>query len=97
MVKWTAIVFGAVPFAGWLLSIPWNLVNGWGEWSYLPLIFTTFPCLSISDFLNRSFFLQTHNFVSLILYTLICMILYALAGYFLALFVQMCMTWNRSE
>jgi hypothetical protein len=105
MVKWVTILFGGVPVLGWLVSIPWNWLTrgtpftGCGEWNNLPLWFVTLPCWPIADFAFRNdvAWLREHRYACVILYTVICTIFYALAGYLLARFVRLCMTWNRSR
>jgi hypothetical protein len=105
MIKWTTIVFAAVPLLAWLVSIPWNCLTrgtpftGTGEWNNLPLWLATFPCSPIADFVFRNdvSWLREHRYACVILYTLVCTILYALAGYLLARLVRLVATWNRQQ
>ncbi len=98
MAKWMAIVFGAVPVLGWLLSMLWNCwkfgtpFTGHGEWNNLPLWLATFPCMQIADviFSDRIPLLWHHPYAGVVVYTLVCAILYALAGSALGLLVRKC-------
>ena len=97
MVKWMTIVFGAVPILGWLASMPYNWwafgtpFTACGEWNNFPLWIVTSPCWQIYgvlDYSSRLF--QEHPYPIVVLYTFICTILYALAGFVFGLFVRGC-------
>jgi hypothetical protein len=88
MVKWMTVVFGAVPVLGWLASMPWNYLGfgtpftGHGEWNNLPLWLATAPCLQLCEAISRCAPLfREHPYATVLLYTLVCTVLYALTGY----------------
>jgi len=100
-VLWTAIAFGSIPILGLLASMPINYHNfgtpftAQGEWNNLFLLLVTLP---IAEFICGGNSRWLHSYAGVILYTLICTVLYALAGSLLALLVRGCVrTCNRGK
>jgi len=72
----------------WAFGTPFT---GSGEWNNFPLWMATLPCLGIADVLHHNNpLLQEHPYALVILYTLICLALYALVGFLVGLLIQTC-------
>ena len=98
-IKWFTVGFGAIPVLGWFLSLFFNWwkfgtpFTGSGEWNNFPLWIVTSPCLKIgAQLLGHARILQNNPYLLVILYTLICVILYALVGFIIGFFVQKCLS-----
>ena len=98
IIKWFTIGFGAIPVLGWFLSL---FFNWWkfgtpftasGEWNNFPLWIATMPCNTIGLWLfDHITILQNNPYLLAILYTLICVVLYALTGFIIGILVQKCL------
>jgi hypothetical protein len=96
LIKRFAIGCGAIPVLGWLLSLPYNWIGfgtpftAHGEFTNLPLVLATLPCLWIWDWLSslHNDWLRDHRYVVLVLHTLACVVLYALVGALVGLGVK---------
>jgi hypothetical protein len=98
-IKWFTIGFGAIPGLGWFLSLFFNWwkfgtpFTGSGEWNNFPLVIATLPCSKIgTQLFDQVGILQNNLYLLIILYTLICVVLYALAGFIIGSFVQKCLS-----
>ncbi|HEY4761494.1 MAG TPA: hypothetical protein VIH42_13010 [Thermoguttaceae bacterium] len=83
---------------GWLLSLPYNYwalgtaFTASGEWNNLPLWMATSPTLKIADVLySKNQVLQDHPYALVVLYTLICLVVYSLIGLVVGFIVQTCL------
>ena len=82
----SALLMGAIPVMGWLISIPYNWqamgnpFTATGEWNNLPLWIVTLPLNHIAGILFSRDWFPEYRYCLILIYTLICSIIYAVIG-----------------
>ena len=93
-VKIIAILFGCIPIIGWLISMPYNLwalgtpFTATGEWNNLPLWIVTLPLSFIAEILFDGNWFSEQRYVLILIYTVICSIIYTAVAILLAMCLQ---------